>query len=54
MLLASGSAHLRLSGDLVGILETGRLLKDQLLQLLLGKVVHLHGEIEGLLCYRLH
>lgn len=39
---------------LVVVLETGRFLKDQLLQPLFGKVVQFHGESEGLLCYRLH
>lgn len=46
--------YLHVSGDLVGVLETSRLLVDEFLKLLLGKVVHFHGEIEGLLCYRLH
>lgn len=39
----------RASGSLVGGLETSRLLEDQLLQLLLGEVVQLHGESKGLL-----
>lgn len=46
--------YLHISGDLVGVLETSRLLVDEFLKLLLGKVVHFHGEIEGLFCYRLH
>lgn len=46
--------YLCVSGTLVVFHETSRFLKDQFLQLLLGKVVQFHGESEGLLCYRLH
>lgn len=46
--------YLCVSGPLVGFLETGRFLKDHFLQLLLGIVIQFHGEVEGLLCYRLH
>lgn len=46
--------YLCVSGALVVFLETSRFLKDQFLQLLLGKVVQFHGESEWLLCYRLH
>lgn len=46
--------YLCVSGALVVFLETSCFLKDQFLQLLLGKVVQFHGESEGLLCYRLH
>lgn len=44
----------RANRRLVVVLETGRFLKDQLLQPLFGKVVQFHGESEGLLCDRLH
>lgn len=47
------STYLRVSGALVGFLETSSFLVDKLLQLLLGKVIQFHGEREGLLCYRL-
>ena len=46
--------YLYVSGALVGGLEAERLLKDELLQLLLRQVIQLHGEGERLLCYRLH
>lgn len=46
--------YLCVSGALVGCLETSRFLIDQFLQLLLRKVIQLHGESEGLLCYWLH
>lgn len=46
--------YLCVSGALVGFLETGGFVIDQFLQLLLGKVVELHGESERLLCYWLH
>lgn len=46
--------YLCVSGALVVFLETRRFFKDQLLQLLLGKVIQLHGEGKGLLCNRLH
>lgn len=44
---------LRVSGALIGLLEASRLFKYEFLQLLLGKVIQLHGESEGLLRHRL-
>lgn len=51
---ATSKQYLCVSGTLVSVLETSCFLKDQFLQPLLGKVVKLHGESEGFLCYRLH